>query len=144
MKAKNRKKDQERKMRAQAYSDHQRRAAEQAYFTERLEDVSLLDRAVDVGLLAVPVGGIRRSGYVSLGTIEDCEAAVTALSGVEGFPNPRITDEEYGVAEWGDEPEREQRPGESEYEFEARVGRTYGYTQEAIDRFASERGLAKH
>src|SRR5260370_15706096 len=61
-----------------------------AYYKARLEDPSLLDRAVLIaGLLAVPVGGKRRGGYVGLEDFETSEKAIGRLARIEGFPHPR-------------------------------------------------------
>jgi hypothetical protein len=66
------------------------------FFTERLEDVSLLNESVPVVCdgytvdLAVPIGGKRRGGYVALATLRWCRDAVRQLKGTPGFPDLRI------------------------------------------------------
>jgi hypothetical protein len=66
-------------------------AEEYAWFRERLADPDLLDCAVGVKvdgavLLAVPVGGSRRGGYLSVSTVADAVRVRAALRGLPGFP----------------------------------------------------------
>jgi uncharacterized protein DUF6302 len=109
------------------------------YFKERLEDLSLLKRAVPVvcnGMtvdLAVPIGGKRRGGYVALGTLRECRDAVRQLKGKPGFPNLRIVDGRQlrcmHNVEWGDP----QPDGDLER------GRYFGYTERAVLGFFLQR-----
>jgi Family of unknown function (DUF6302) len=101
------------------------------YMKERLEDPSLLERAVPIvsgGIvmdLAVPVGGKRRGGYVVLPSMRACREAHRQLTGKPGFPNLRInkgTEEcPHNVAWGGTEPE-----GDLER------GRYFGYSERAV------------
>lgn len=110
------------------------------WFETRLEDISLLRRAVTIVCdgeavdLAVPVGGARRGGYVALATLRWCKEAVRQLSGKPGFPNLRIVRGSRTVAHnvcWG-EPEPEYSEGHFDYER----GRFFGYSENAIRPYA--------
>lgn len=126
-------------------------ASEVRYYLQRLDDLSLLDRAVIVDKASiaftwvdkygvcrngpaslpaycVPAGGSRRSGSVVTG---ECPAAqqkvIDALSGVPGFPNPRPYD---GVVMWGDDfPDV---PVGDIFRHDWLHGVCYGYSLEAI------------
>ena len=108
------------------------------YFQERLEDVSLLDRAVTIECdgtaadLAVPVGGKRRGGWIALKSLRLCRDAIRQLRGREGFPNLRIqctgAVPEYLVW-WGDE-----MP-----DGVAERGRFFGYSEKAIQKYLKKR-----
>lgn len=67
---------------------------------DRLADPTLLDSAfaVAVGVtngqmryrLAVPVGGTRRAGYLTVANDAKAEATLSALAGRRGFPSVRL------------------------------------------------------
>ena len=108
---------------------------ETAYYRARLEDPALLDAGAVVlvasmRLLAVPVGGRRRGGFIPTDTVAVGLAVRAALTGRPGFPNVRFrwsTDLEvcHHVA-WGPRP--------PEWDDGAR-GRFYGYRADAIARY---------
>ena len=107
------------------------------YYKERLDDVTLLERAVPVSFgsdadIAVPVGGKRRGGFLDLDDPEWCREVARQLRGRPGFPDVRIAvcDDETGASEvqWGDP-----QPGE-EADF-IEMGRYFGYSEQAIRRF---------
>jgi len=126
------------------------------YFKTRLEDPALLDEAVVVeGLLAVPVRGRRRGGFVSLATAESADRAIAALSGRADFPNLRYEfssypadefddAEEYHIVLWGDDPPELPKPVDEASDYEMREydiasGRFYGYSEKAIQRYLRKR-----
>lgn len=84
-----------------------------AYFRHRLADPRLVDRGVTIvfdyaALLAVPVGGQRRGGFLAMGDIGSGLAVRTVLDGRPGYPHVRLVwsaDPEvcHHVA-WGDRP----------------------------------------
>ena len=98
------------------------------YFRDRLEDSSLLDRAVvtEDNDLAVPVGGKRRGGYVGA----DTRAAAGRLSRQlatrpDEFPGVRLYRGGPGwLVEWG--PELDWRDDDEV------AGRHFGYSDAAI------------
>jgi hypothetical protein len=102
-----------------------------AWFRERLADPDVLDCAVGVKvdgavLLAVPVGGSRHGGYLSVGTVTDAVRVWAALRGLPGFPRVRIRLSVYRdtchTVDWG----CRQPWGDAER------GRHFGYTPSAI------------
>lgn len=106
-----------------------------AYYRERLEDPALLEAAVAVRVgedvcLAVPVGGRRRGGYLSVTEVMTGLAVRALLRGQAGFPDVRLRWSPYAdtchVVEWGERP-----PGGDD----AARGRFYGYSAEAIAAF---------
>jgi hypothetical protein len=115
------------------------------WFVERLADPTLLDDAIEVFLsngyvtLAVPIGGTRRGGYVSLSDRADVEDVLDELTGLQGFPQCRA---EYSddpdvchVVRWGDDPPA--LPDEDAEEIvwaqeDFEEGRFYGYSEHAI------------
>lgn len=132
-------------------------AAESKYYRPILADRTLLDRAVVVdGVLSsgsvigpdgvripnqpewnlpafcVPVGGCRRGGDVGLfDRPEAAQKVIDSLTGVPGFPDPRI---DGGCVMWGDD-----RPEVPDCEPELRrlhmdwvYGHHYGYSLTAI------------
>ncbi len=110
-------------------------ARDYCYFRERLADPSLLDRSVAVGLygallLAVPVGGTRRGGFLPVDEILPALAISRLLADRPGFPNPRVRwspwPDTCHAVRWGDEP-----PPEDDI---AR-GWFYGYSATAITAF---------
>jgi hypothetical protein len=109
-------------------------AEEYAWFRERLADPGLLHCAVGVKvdgvvLLAVPAGGSRSGGYVSVGTVADAVRIWAALRGRPGFPRVRIGlsvhRDTCHTVNWG----------AAEPRGDAERGRHFGYTQPAIDAF---------
>lgn len=119
------------------------------WFSERLEDPSLLASALQIeGLLAVPVGGKRRGGYLSLVDAEMCHRAIDRLTGRDGFPNLRYDYEqddegvEYHLVRWGDRiliaPDVD-APDAAWAAFETAEGRFYGYSEAAIGSYLKAR-----
>jgi hypothetical protein len=114
---------------------------------DRLEDVSLLKRSVPIvcdGIaveLAVPVGGKRRGGYVSLATLRWCRAAVRLLKGNPGFPNLRIVDGRRWQCmhnvEWGDP--QPQCDTDLHNADDVERGRYFSYSEKAIEKFVKEK-----
>lgn len=79
------------------------------WYIERLEDVSLLDRAIRLqnGYLMVPVGGKRISGVCDAGSLTNkaCREIIKKLD-KKLFPNARLYDDkEEGTKsiEWGED-----------------------------------------
>ncbi|MFF1693551.1 DUF6302 family protein [Streptomyces sp. NPDC058257] len=111
------------------------------YFRSRLAEPSLLADAVAVRvfrapLLAVPVGGPRRGGYMSFDLLTLATAAGFLLADQPGFPDLRVRWSPYRdtrhTVEWGDAaPEC--------WEDDAVFGRFYGYCESAITSFIRER-----
>lgn len=117
-----------------------------AYFFERLDDPTLLERAVDVGEAAVPVGGKRRGGYACVSDTAEAERVIAVLSKHEGFPNLRIElsddPEVMGNVLWGEEPPAcpaTEAPDIDWMCFNLHAGRFYGYSEKAIRAFITER-----
>jgi len=109
-------------------------AEDYAWFRARLADPNLLNGAVGVKvdgavLLAVPAGGSRRGGYVSVGTVADAVRVWAALRGRPGFPRVRLGLSAHRdtchTVNWGPRQPRD----------DAERGRHFGYTQPAIDGF---------
>jgi hypothetical protein len=125
---------------------------EMRWFKTRLDDPSLLDRAVTVeGLLAVPVGGKRRGGDLQLADVESCDRAIAELTGREGFPRPRYKydhepadesndDEEWHLVCWGDELVTISRHASDAAWTQADIayGRYFGYSEAAIRRYVGK------
>ncbi|MFF7803088.1 DUF6302 family protein [Streptomyces olivaceus] len=106
------------------------------FFRSRLAEPSLLVDAVAVcvfraPLLAVPVGGPRRGGYMSFDLLTLATATRILLAERPGFPDLRIRWSPYRdtchTVEWGD-PAPDRRD-------DAVLGRFYGYSDAAIARF---------
>ncbi|QNA77067.1 hypothetical protein C8250_039100 [Streptomyces sp. So13.3] len=104
------------------------------YIGSRLADPSLLDHAVAVcvhraPLLAVPVGGARRGGFMSFDLLILAEKTRGLLEGLPGFPDLRLRPSPYRdtchLVEWGG------RPPACDYDDAAR-GRFYGYSKAAV------------
>ncbi len=117
------------------------------WLVERLEDPSLLDRAVAVGgNLAVPVGGKRRGGFVCVDGEEEATETIALLSGIPGFPNLRaVLSDDPEVADnvrWGDdEPSCPESDEASDLEWacwDMATGRFYGYSEKAISDYLVE------
>ncbi|SEP02587.1 DUF6302 family protein [Actinacidiphila rubida] len=106
------------------------------YFANRLADPSLLDGAVGVcihraPLLAVPTGGSRRGGSLSVDLLVLADKTRRLLTGLPGFADVRVRASPFQdarhVVEWGDQPPT------CAYNDAARR-RFYGYTEDAIRR----------
>ncbi|MEU5001524.1 DUF6302 family protein [Streptomyces sp. NPDC021622] len=113
---------------------------------ERLEDPGLLDRAVIVSTgaasngehrstrLAVPVGGSRRAGELTLANWEEALTALIRLDERPGFPNlrkahPLGPPDHSQTVRWGS-------PGPERDPFER--GRSFGYTEAGAAAYAEE------
>jgi Family of unknown function (DUF6302) len=128
-----------------------RSAADRSWHAARLADLSLLDFSIPVRtgedkfMLAVPVGGTRRGGFVSLGDRRDAEAAAERLTGQAGFPNVRIEissrSNKLHVVRWGED---EPTCVEGTFSVEAQIagykaaGKFFGYSDSAIRAFLLE------
>ncbi|KUO04798.1 DUF6302 family protein [Streptomyces caeruleatus] len=108
------------------------------YFRARLADTTMLNKSVAVclfraPLLAVPVGGARRGGYMSLELVTLALEVRSLLDARSGFPNLRVRWSPYRdtchVVEWG---------AESPMWDDAARGRFYGYSETAIDAYLRE------
>ncbi|MFJ5890247.1 DUF6302 family protein [Streptomyces californicus] len=108
---------------------------EVGYYRRRLHDPALLERALGVEMLghvvlAVPVGGRRQGGYISVSEIVTGEAVRNLLAGREGFPDVRMLRSPYAdtchSVRWGAPP-----PDDIEDGIVA-DGMHYGYSDEAI------------
>lgn len=106
------------------------------YYRDRLEDPELLDAGVTVHLdcdriLAVPVGGLRRGGFLPVQDVVTGLAVRALLAGRPGFPDVRLRwsadiDICHNV-EWGERP--------PQWWKDAARGRFYGYRADAVARF---------
>ncbi|BBA96886.1 hypothetical protein RVR_2389 [Actinacidiphila reveromycinica] len=108
------------------------------HFARLLADPELLRGAVGVRvhrapLLAVPIGGTRLGGSMSIDLIVLAEKVHDLLLGLRGFPDLRVLPSPYRsggqVVEWG------ARPPSSPHDDAAR-SRFYGYSEAAIERRA--------
>lgn len=111
------------------------------YFHSRLAEPALLADAVAVRvfrapLLAVPVGGSRRGGYMSFDLLTLGTAVRCLLTDQPGFPDLRVRWSPYRdtchTVEWGD-------AAPEWWEDDAVFGRFYGYSESAITSFVRER-----
>ncbi len=109
-------------------------AEDYTWFRQRLAEPDLLDCAVGVKvdgdvLLAVPVGGTRRGGYLSVGTVTDAVRVWAALRGRPGFPRIRLGLSVYfdtcHTVDWGP-----RQPWD-----DAERGKYFGYAPSAIHAF---------
>ncbi len=105
------------------------------YFRDRLDDPSLLDRALvtEDNDLAVPVGGKRRGGYAGAVTRAVGHRTVRQLrTRPDEFPAARLTyaDGCGWLVEWG--PELDWSSDD------ATIGRRFGYSEAAIASFSWE------
>lgn len=120
------------------------RPAEEAYdfeyFRDRLAEPAVLDCAVAVRvfrapLLAVPVGGPRRGGYMSFELLSLAIATRGLLADRPGFPDLRVRWSPYRdtchTVEWGE-------PAPEWWEDDAVFGRFYGYSEAAIAEFVRQ------
>ncbi len=115
-------------------------AEDYAWFRARLADPNLLDGAVGVKvdgavLLAVPAGGSRRGGYLSVGNVADAVHVWAALRGRPGFPRVRLGlslhRDTCHTVNWGPSQPRD----------DAERGRHFGYAPSAIDTFVRRRSI---
>ncbi|MFD8963467.1 DUF6302 family protein [Streptomyces sp. NPDC059568] len=117
---------------------------DRASMRDRLADPTLLDSAfaVPVGVtngemryrLAVPVGGSRRTGYLTVANDTEAEATLSALAGRQGFPSVRLRGNSnvHGVSRtviWGEDFPR----GDAVTRW-----RHLGYSDEAIVRYEQQ------
>jgi Family of unknown function (DUF6302) len=116
------------------------------WLAARLEDLSLLDRAVAIGGdLAVPVGGERRGGYVCVGGEEEAAAVIALLASIPGFPNLRaVLSHDPEVADnvrWGGDEPPVPDMDESDLEWarwDVATGRFCGYSEKAIREYVAK------
>lgn len=115
-------------------------AEDYAWFRARLADPNLLDGAVGVKvdgavLLAVPAGGSRRGGYMSVGTVADAVRVWAALRGRSEFPRVRLSLSVHRgtchTVNWGPRQPRD----------DAERGRHFGYAPSPIDTFVRRRSI---
>lgn len=101
------------------------------YYRTRLDDPSLLDRAILVQCsFAVPCGGKRRSGSVTIGMEHAAALLDQMLDRPQEFPSPRVetgATQFVAVVEWG----QEVPPAATEQER----GRMYGYSEAAVNAY---------
>ncbi|MGW2948741.1 DUF6302 family protein [Streptomyces eurythermus] len=111
-----------------------------SWYRERLLDPALITAGVvvvvkGVGYPTVPVGGLRRGGYVNVADDVTTRCLHEALTGRDGFPRVRVRwslcPSVCHTVIWGDEPPRDD-------EDDVAQGRFYGYSEEAINRFVEE------
>ncbi|MFF1420611.1 DUF6302 family protein [Streptomyces sp. NPDC058280] len=115
-----------------------------ATMRERLADPSVLDSAVVVPVgetdgivrsrLAVPVGGGRRAGYLTVADYSEALATLAVLNGQPGFPHLRvrgivISRDARRTIIWGEDP-----PTTGAVDR----WKLYGYSDEAIARYAQQ------
>jgi Family of unknown function (DUF6302) len=126
-------------------------ALDRAWYAARLDDPWLLDFSIVVRrsdrhfLLAAPIGGRRRGGFVSLESPKDADQAAERLKGTAGFPNVRIERSRergaYQVVRWGEnEPSITQRCDQAEAQIAQHraAGEFFGYSDSAIRAFLLE------
>lgn len=113
------------------------------YFRDRLAEPAILTGAVAVRvfrapLLAVPVGGSRRGGYMSFDLLSLAVDTRRLLDAQPGFPHLRVRWSPYRdtchTVEWGD-------PAPDWWEEDAVFGHFYGYGEAAINAFVRRRHL---
>lgn len=127
------------------------RLSARAWFRERLDDPELVTRAIWVeSLLAVPVGGKRRGGYISVFGLKHAREVMAQMAKANGFPNPWFEPGKSGKTwsyppnlHWG-EPSPEFPAGRRVPEwdgalFDVESGRHYGYSEKSIQEFITER-----
>jgi hypothetical protein len=110
------------------------------FYRDRLDDPSLLDRAVitEDGDLAVPVGGKRRGGYVGVDTRAAGRRLIRLLAGrPDEFPAVRLVLGDGWLVEWG--PELDWRGDDEHPEDYVAAGVYFGYSDVAIVAFARNR-----
>ncbi|MER5613903.1 DUF6302 family protein [Streptomyces sp. NPDC002215] len=113
-----------------------REAYDYDYYRVRLADPGILDTAAAVRvfrapLLAVPVGGLRRGGFMSFDMLALAVTARFLLAGRPGFPDLRVRWSPYRdtchTVEWG-------APSPEWWVDDATTGRFYGYSEAANSR----------
>ncbi|MEW2066616.1 DUF6302 family protein [Streptomyces sp. NPDC007346] len=114
---------------------------EVAYYRQRLDDPSLLERALGVQVegttyLAVPAGGCRRGGFVSVSEVVTGLAVRSLLRDRPEFPDVRLSWSPYAdtchVVRWGPPLPYDDDP--------VAEGRFYGYRAETIAAFMRAHG----
>lgn len=114
-------------------------ASELAYYRDRLDDPTLVraGAAVELGgfaFLAVPVGGRRRGGYLSVADVMTGMTVRRLLLDRPGFPDVRLRWSPYAdschTVEWGAPAPNVHDP--------AALGEFYGYSAEAIARHVAQ------
>lgn len=119
---------------------------ETSWYQDRLENPELLDQAVDTSAgLAIPVGGTRRGGYVSVEDAKHGQEVIGQLSTQDGFPNVRLIpsddDEAMDVVRWGDNEPALPAFDDSDLAWarsDVDAGRMYGYREEAIRAYVAD------
>jgi len=143
--------------RAEAIRRMQRRkkashlAVDRPWYAARLFDWWLLDFSIPVRggdehlMLAIPIGGRRRGGFVSLESPKDVDHAAERLKGNAGFPNVRIECSRergaYHEVRWGEnEPLITKRSDQTEVQITQHraAGEFFGYSDLAIRAFLLE------
>jgi hypothetical protein len=95
------------------------------YYQNRLEDISLLDKALEIkGQILVPVGGKRVRGCCYYRNEKDAKEALNITSKLDGFPNPRIKVRDFWGVIWGEE--------YNENITTKELGRMYGYKESVL------------
>ncbi|RSS94244.1 hypothetical protein EF903_06815 [Streptomyces sp. WAC05292] len=116
-----------------------RDAVDYQWYRDRLADPDLVNAGVSISLfrmplLAVPVAGRRRGGFLSVGNLIDAYSIGGLLARRTGFPDTRVRWSVYPdtchVVEWGGRPPT---GGDDA------LGRFYGYSEAAIAEFAAGR-----
>jgi hypothetical protein len=106
-----------------------------AYYRSRLDDPTLMRAGVAVRIggsvfLAVPIGGRRRGGYLSVPDVVTGMAVRALLTGRPGFPGVRLRWSPFADAchsvEWG--------AAAPEVDDAETLGQFYGYSADAIAR----------
>ena len=112
------------------------------FYMDRLDDPGLLDRAVitEDGDLAVPVGGKRCGGYVSVDSKAAGRHLIRQLATRPGeFPDLRLVCYYPWVVEWG--PELDWRGNDEHPEDYAAAGRYFGYSEAAVAAYGRKRAM---
>ena len=116
------------------------------FYRDRLDDPGLLDRAVvtEDGDLAVPAGGKRLGGYLSMDARAAAIRLVRQMAGrPDEFPAARyhfVCDVGW-LVEWG--PELDWRGDDEHPEDYAAAGRYFGYSEAAIAAYGRKREEAR-
>jgi len=111
------------------------------FFRDRLDDPSLLDRAVvtEHGDLAVPVGGKRQGGYVGVDTRAEAIRLIRLLSTRPAeFPALRLLRGDGWLIEWGPELDWRGDDGGHPEDYVA-AGRYFGFSEAAIAAYGQMR-----
>ncbi|MEV8391783.1 MULTISPECIES: DUF6302 family protein [unclassified Streptomyces] len=118
--------------------------ADRASMQDRLADPGLLEQAVEVRVgerdgvvryrLAVPVGGARRAGYLTVADYAEALATLAMLDGRPGFPHVRLrgtvtSRDSRRTIIWGDDPPT--TDAAARWKF-------YGYSDTSISRYAQQ------